>query len=241
MCTVSFIRRDEGCFITSNRDEHISRPLAHRPEEETLGGIKVLFPKDPRAGGTWFALNELGAVAVLLNGAFVNHKRQLPYAKSRGLILLEVISSRQPGKMLQEMNLEQIEPFTLVLFEDEKLLEFRWDGEVKHVKPLNSEQDYIWSSVTLYDADAIHQRNTLFNRFIEGTREISAQKIVDFHSNNHSDYENGFIIDRTTGLKTFSVTQVVLNSDNNKMRHFDLLNDQAYHVAFSPKQLTPIK
>ncbi|MEM9648433.1 MAG: NRDE family protein [Bacteroidota bacterium] len=241
MCTVSFIRREEGCFITSNRDEHISRPVAHRPEEKTLAGIKVLFPKDPQAGGTWFALNEFGTVAVLLNGAFVNHERQLPYAKSRGLILLDVISSRQPGKMLQEMNLDQIEPFTLVLFENGKLLEFRWDGEAKHVKPLNPKQDYIWSSVTLYDTEAIDQRNTLFNKFIESTHEISAQRIVDFHSNNHSDYENGFIIDRATGLKTFSVTQVVLNSDNNEMHHFDLLNDQVYQVAFSPAELTPIK
>ena len=71
MCTVSFISTGDQYVITSNRDEHISRPLALQPQEETIGSVKVLFPRDPKAGGTWFALNEKGAVAVLLNGGFI--------------------------------------------------------------------------------------------------------------------------------------------------------------------------
>jgi len=73
MCTVSFIPSGSQYIITSNRDEHISRPLALQPQEETIGNVKILFPKDAKAGGTWFALSENGSVAVLLNGGFVNH------------------------------------------------------------------------------------------------------------------------------------------------------------------------
>ncbi|MAL89540.1 MAG: hypothetical protein CL683_11675 [Brevundimonas sp.] len=233
MCTVSFISRNNRYFITSNRDEHISRPLAYRPQEDMVNGVKVLFPKDPKAGGTWFALNEYGVVSVLLNGAYVRHQSKRNYAKSRGLVLLDVISSLNPEETLQHMDLYSIEPFTLVMLNG-SLLEFRWDGNQKYFTPLDKTQDHIWSSVTLYDDDVIAQRASLFNSFLRKIDRIEASDVVDFHSNNHEDYENGFVIDRETGLKTFSVTQAVIEPEETLMRHIDLLNDATYEVPFSP-------
>lgn len=241
MCTVSYISRHGRCFITSNRDEHISRPIALEPQEQVINSVKLLFPKDPLAGGTWFAINEFGVVAVLLNGAYMNHERRLPYVRSRGLILLDVIANSEPKVALQMLELKQVEPFTLVLYAGTNLLELRWDGDKKHLKELDAGKDHIWSSVTLYDKTAIAQRESLFNEFITSTEEITESKIVDFHSNNHQDFENGFIIDRTTGLKTFSVTQMVLDQDQMAMQHFDLLNDRKYYIPFSPKTLETTK
>ncbi|MGX1929726.1 NRDE family protein [Flagellimonas sp. 2504JD4-2] len=238
MCTVSFISRNNGYFITSNRDEHISRPNAFEPREEIINSVKVLFPKDPKAGGTWFALNEYGAVAVLLNGAFVRHQSIGDYAKSRGMVLLEVISAPNPKLFIEEMDLHNIEPFTLVLFDGSTLIELRWDGTQKYFKPLSKTEDYIWSSVTLYDHEAIERRNSHFADFVNTDKNITASDVVDFHSNNHDDYENGFIIDRKTGLKTFSVTQVILGGEESALKHFDLLNDKKYTIPFSPNQLT---
>ncbi len=238
MCTVSFISRNNSYFITSNRDEHISRPNAFEPREEIINSVKVLFPKDPKAGGTWFALNGHGVVAVLLNGAFIRHKSTGKYAKSRGVVVLEVISAPSPILFLKEMDLDNVEPFTLVLFDGQTLIELRWDGTLKHFKPLDKTEDYIWSSVTLYDDDAIQRRNSHFTDFVNADMDITASKIVDFHSNNHDDYENGFIIDRESGLKTFSVTQVVLGSEVSVLQHLDLLNDKKYTIPFSPNQLT---
>ncbi len=233
MCTVSFISRNDRYFITSNRDEHISRPLAYKPQEKIINDVKVLFPKDPKAGGTWFALNEYGMVSVLLNGAYVRHQSKGNYAKSRGLVLLDVISSLNPEMILQQLNLRNIEPFTLILLNG-SLLEFRWDGNQKYFTPLEKTQDHIWSSVTLYNDDVIARRASLFDTFLRKTDRIEANDIVDFHSNNHEDFENGFIIDRETGLKTFSVTQAVLDQEETLMRHIDLLNDTTYEVPFSP-------
>ncbi|MEX0314584.1 MAG: NRDE family protein [Allomuricauda sp.] len=238
MCTVSFISRNNGYFITSNRDEHISRPNAFEPREEIINSVKVLFPKDPKAGGTWFALNEYGAVAVLLNGAFVRHKSSGDYAKSRGMVLLEVISAPNPKLFIEEMDLHNIEPFTLVLFDGSTLIELRWDGTQKYFKSLSKTEDHIWSSVTLYDDEAIERRNSHFADFVIADKNITASDVVDFHSNNHDDYENGFIIDRKTGLKTFSVTQVILGGEESALKHFDLLNDKKYTIPFSPNQLT---
>ncbi|MBO0342888.1 MAG: NRDE family protein [Bacteroidota bacterium] len=237
MCTVSFISSGSRRLITSNRDEHISRPLALQPQEETIGSVKVLFPKDPKAGGTWFALNENGSVAVLLNGGFVNHASTGNYARSRGLVLLDVIASEQPYHLLQEMPLLHIEPFTLVLFNG-SLLEFRWDGHQKYYRPLDATKNHIWSSATLYKDEIIEHRRKLFQRFIDENSQISANEVVNFHSNNYDDFENGFIIDRDSGLKTFSVTQAILDSEEIVMRHLDLLNDKFFEVPFSPSQLT---
>ncbi|MDF0715619.1 NRDE family protein [Muricauda sp. 334s03] len=237
MCTVSFISSGGKRVITSNRDEHISRPLALRPQEETIGSVKVLFPKDPKAGGTWFALNEYGSVAVLLNGGFVNHVPKGNYARSRGLVLLDVVASEQPYDLLQEMQLLNIEPFTLILFNG-KLLEFRWDGHQKYFRPLDATKSHIWSSATLYKDEVIEHRRKLFQKFMDGNSQISTGGVVDFHSNNHDDFENGFIIDRDSGLKTFSVTQAVLDDEEIVMRHLDLLNDRFFEVPFSPSELT---
>ncbi|WP_108244755.1 NRDE family protein [Muricauda brasiliensis] len=237
MCTVSFIYSGGRHFITSNRDEHVSRPLALQPQEETIGSAKVLFPKDPKAGGTWFALKENGSVAVLLNGGFVNHVPVGNYARSRGLVLLDVIASEQPYDLLEEMELFNIEPFTLILFNG-SLLEFRWDGHQKYYRPLDATKNHIWSSATLYTDEVIEHRRKLFEKFLDGKTQIAGSSVVDFHSNNHDDLENGFIIDRDSGLKTFSVTQAVLDDDEIVMRHLDLLNDKFFEVPFSPSQLT---
>ena len=236
MCTVSFISRGDSYYLTSNRDEHISRPISYEPKEETIGSLRLLFPKDPKAGGTWFAVNELGAVGVLLNGAFVRHTPQGNYAKSRGLILLDVLSSKNPLVMLEQMELYQIEPFTLVLFTSD-LLEFRWDGTQKYFRPLDKAQNHIWSSATLYQDAVMAHRAKLFSQFVEGNDQISPKDVMAFHSNNHNDFENGFVIDRETGLRTFSVTQVVLHEDEILMRHADLLNNRLHEVPFSSRQL----
>lgn len=237
MCTVSFIYSGGKRFITSNRDEHVSRPLAFRPQEEIIGNTKVLFPKDPKAGGTWFALNEFGSVAVLLNGGFVNHVPSGNYARSRGLVLLDVISSEHPYALLQNMELQTIEPFTLILFNG-NLLEFRWDGHQKYYRPLDATKNHIWSSATLYTDEVIEHRRELFQKFTDGKTQIVGSSVVDFHSNNHDDFENGFIIDRDSGLKTFSVTQAILDDEDVRMHHLDLLNDAFFEVPFSPSQLT---
>lgn len=236
MCTVSFVSVDNRYFITSNRDEHISRPSAQKPQEEVIGNTRILFPKDPKAGGTWFALNEYGVVSVLLNGAFVRHASVGNYRRSRGLILLDVISSDNPETKLWEMELYNIEPFTMVLFNSE-LLEFRWDGNQKYFRPLDKTKNHIWSSSTLYEDKVIEHRAQLFDRFIDQNPVIGASDVVNFHSTNHDDFENGFIIDRGSGLKTFSVTQVVLEEDETLMRHLDLLNNASYEVPFSSNQL----
>ncbi|MEM9076996.1 MAG: NRDE family protein [Bacteroidota bacterium] len=238
MCTVSYIANKGNYYITSNRDEHVSRPMAFEPKREIVNHMEVLFPKDPKAGGTWFAINELGHVGVVLNGAFKRHKSLRNYKKSRGLVLLDIISKESPESYSKDIDLNGIEPFTLVLFQKERLIELRWDANTKHFKSLDISGNYIWSSATLYDEHAIQHRESLFSNFMEDISEVESKDVVDFHSNNHSDFENGFIIDRESGLKTFSVTQAILKADDTALHHFDLLNDKKSMISFNTDQLT---
>ena len=90
MCTVSFVPTQNGICITSNRDEKISRSKAISPQKTTINNKEITFPKDPQAGGTWFAHDDKNVI-VLLNGAEEKHVSKGNYRKSRGLIVLDLI------------------------------------------------------------------------------------------------------------------------------------------------------
>lgn len=228
MCTVSFVRVKDAIIITSNRDEHIQRENAAAPSFHQLQNKKIIFPKDARAGGTWFAAGENGVVAVLLNGAFKKHIAQPPYRRSRGLILLEIAEAEGPLPFFNSLSLHQIEPFTIVLYQPGSLHELRWDGHEKHEKMLDITGKYIWSSATLYSDEVIGHRKNLFNQFTRANAAITAASIHDFHASNHGDAENGFVINRQTGMKTFSITQAVLQDNKLNFSHTDLLQQKHY-------------
>lgn len=228
MCTVSFVRVQDTAIITSNRDEHFQRENATAPDFYQIQNKKLIFPKDAKAGGTWFAAADTGVVAVLLNGAFKKHIAQPPYRKSRGLVLLEIIETDEPLSFFRAIDLDNIEPFTIVLYQSGLLHELRWDGNEKHEKALNSNGNYIWSSSTLYTDEVIKHREGLFERFTHSTDLITSSTIYDFHAGNNGDTENGFVINRPTGMKTFSITQAVMQDTTVNFLHADLLQQKHY-------------
>lgn len=223
MCTVSWIHANDTIIVTSNRDEHIGRPPAHFPHLLHDKNQQLLFPKDGLAGGTWFAISDLGRIAVLLNGAFEKHVRKAFYKRSRGLILLDMLTHATPLEAFQAMDLSEVEPFTLIYYEGKSIYELRWDATKKYIKELNSREHHIWSSSTLYNEEVRQHREALFREFTLTENSTDADALLGFHQFNHGDYENGFIIDRNTGLKTLSVTQAIISSGEIKMSYFDLL------------------
>ena len=234
MCTVSYVSHNGLSIITSNRDEHIGRQTAAAPGVETINNRKIIFPKDAKAGGTWFAASEEGGIAVLLNGAFVKHIPAPPYRKSRGLIVLEIISAASPAACFAEMDLDKIEPFTLILLQTSQLTELRWDGNSKHEKELDTAGNYIWSSATLYDEAAVAERNRLFDRFMNNHKTPSPADVYRFHANNNEDEENGFVINRKIGLKTFSITQAIIQPGKIDFLHYDLLQNRQFEEMILP-------
>jgi uncharacterized protein with NRDE domain len=233
MCTVSFVSANGKTIISSNRDEAILRPNAIEPKNYLVNSKNVIFPKDPKAGGTWFAVDEKGTVLVLLNGANEKHQHQPPYRKSRGLIVLDMISSVSPKRFWKQINLENIEPFTIVLFQKGSLFQLRWDGIQKETAALDASKNYVWSSSTLYQKDIRENRSEWFYAFLEANPNATEEEMLHFHRyTEEENQENGLVINRKDELKTLSITQAVLEQNKVAILHYDLIANRDFETSF---------
>ena len=233
MCTVSFVTSNGKTIITSNRDEKVIRQSAIPPKNYTIKGKNIIFPKDPKAGGTWYAIDANGTIVVLLNGATEKHKVELPYRKSRGLIVLDIIGSASPKDFWQEIDLENIEPFTLVLFQNDKLFQLRWNGNNKETLQLNPKNNYVWSSSTLYPKEIREKRSAWFDTFLDLNSEISETEMLHFHRyTEEKNQENGLVINRNNEMKTLSITQSVIEMNKVAILHYDLIANEDFETSF---------
>jgi uncharacterized protein with NRDE domain len=182
-----------------------------------------VYPKDSKANGSWIAFTQTGNAAVLLNGAFVKHVSKPPYRKSRGLIFLDIISHAQPEFCFLGINLDDIEPFTLVLFIGGFLFEARWDGNQKHVIQLDEKDTYIWSSATLYTPGIINKRKQWFEKWLLENPHPTATSIFNFHRfAGDDDNTNSILMNRNDEMLTVSITGIDIRLDAATMQHFDL-------------------
>ncbi len=226
MCTVSFVPLERGLILTSNRDEHVNRGFALCPQFYQVNSRQLVFPKDGKAGGTWFVSNKKGDVGVLLNGAFEKHTPMPPYRKSRGLVLLDLFDAESPYEKLRYYDFSEIENFTLVLWEHSVLREITWDGNMIREKKHNPELPHIWSSVTLYSENMITERHGWFKTWISSKKKITKEDIFDFHYNTqNNNKEYGLRINRNNQMSTSSITSLCLNETQATIRHHDLIQN----------------
>lgn len=233
MCTVTYIPTKNGFCFTSNRDEKASRETI-QPTIYINNRKELIFPKDKVAGGTWVATNGNNKITCLLNGAFEGHEKKGPYRKSRGLILIESFNYNDAFAFSENIDLDNIEPFTLLLlnFDDLnsiKFHEFRWDGKVKHLKTLPTDEMQIWSSSTLYNKEVREKRSKIFFDFFKesSTKKDIPKNQLTFHKNKHGLNENEDLIMKGDGdLKTISITQFIINDKNQDLNYFDLTSNK---------------
>jgi hypothetical protein len=229
MCTVTYIPGKNGFFLTSNRDEHVTRGIAIAPEIYNAGNARLLYPKDPDKNGSWIAAKNNGDLVVLLNGAFVKHATQKNYKKSRGLVLKEIIEAELPTYHYNAMDLDGVEPFTLVLYASGSLYECRWDGEKKHITSISSKMAHIWSSATLYDKMAASKRDSWFSDWHRSDYPKTAKGIIHFHKHTgEGDLRDGLVINRDGKIKTMSVTNISVMPGNISMTYEDLKANKQY-------------
>jgi len=224
MCTVTFVPLGKNEFIlTSNRDEDPNRVTL---DPENLTTIKdngfIVSPRDSKAGGSWIGMSEDGKVACLLNGAFVKHHHNPPYSRSRGLVLMEYFSSKSAMDFHNRVDLNGVENFTLLMLENNRVYEFRWDGEEKFFDIKDEREPHIWSSCTLYDAATSAQKETRFLNWFDEQKEFSDDKMASFHG-----FKNppGFLLELPM-VKTVSITTIHKNAEELTMKYHDLLT---YH------------
>jgi Transport and Golgi organisation 2 len=226
MCTVIFIPGRNKFQFASLRDENPLRPKAIEPVLHTTGTASFVAPIDALAGGTWAGLNQFGNVIILLNGAHANHTRQPYYCKSRGLIVKELLQSELPVVDWNLMDLTGTEPFTLVVWSDWHLFELVWDGQHKTKTLLDKAKPHIWSSATLYNAQAKAYRNELFHQWISNRPMVNRQSLLDFF-HTYQDAENGFLMNRNCLVKTLSYSFIEINKNKRGLYSYhDLMTDQ---------------
>ncbi|MEZ4895136.1 MAG: NRDE family protein [Saprospiraceae bacterium] len=219
MCTVTYIPKSDGFILTHNRDEAPSRSLFSL-ETQTIGNdTQLLFPRDAKAGGTWIMASDGGRTACILNGAFVLHERKLPYRRSRGLMMFDFFEYDDPDDFFEEYDFEGIEPFTFLLFLQERVTELRWDAHKKHLKHLSSDDTHFWCSATLYPPDMQVKREAVFDQWkasLPDEKIIDPDEIINLHfTGSVGDPTYDFVMSRDGRVQTVSITQVLLDK---KMR-----------------------
>ncbi len=224
MCTVSFLPLNKTDFIlTSSRDIPFSREKASHPKKYIEDGVKLSYPKDGKAGGSWIGTSSKNRLICLLNGGYVFHKPLASYKKSRGLIVKELLKTDDIREGLNAIDLINVEQFTLIIVdwnEDLKLIEFVWDGEEKHLK-VKEQKPQIWSSSTLYDDEVKKLRWNWFDAW-QNKNEITQENILKFHHTaGIGDPKIDIMMDRKNG-GTVSITSINKVKDSLAMVYEDV-------------------
>ena len=227
MCTVTFVPGDNGVLLGSSRDENTGRTPALSPQWYGSSGKRLLYPRDPKGGGTWIAMGENGHTGILLNGAFIKHEYRPPYSRSRGTILPAILLHEDPVMAFRNLPLAGVEPFTIVLYGNNTLFECRWDEKVRHICELDAATAHIWSSATLYDETMASERRSWFNTWLTQHPATSADALRKFHLTGGMGADTAYTIrmERETSMRTVSITIVAITSASASMRYTDLLNE----------------
>ncbi|MBL7793147.1 MAG: NRDE family protein [Saprospiraceae bacterium] len=226
MCTVTYIPQGRDSFIlTSNRDEKPSRsPLQVTLTEQY--GLHLIYPRDNGAGGTWIAASSDNRLVCVLNGAFEAHEKKPPYKRSRGLVALDFFRYRHACNFVDAYEFSGIEPFTMVIYDQGKLAEFRWDGATKHLQMLDAAEPHIWSSATLYDAAIRQKRQYWFDAWRHDHPAAGINEILDFHRTaGEGDPWNDVVMNREGKVQTVSITTVVKTPSCAQMQYHDMIRN----------------
>ena len=226
MCTVTYIPQEKGYILTSNRDESALRSPKNISSEQR-NGQQLLFPRDQGAGGTWICLSDADRLICLLNGAFERHRRELPYRKSRGIMVFEFFDYPHALDFFEQYDFNKIEPFTMIIYDTGQLFDFRWDGVTTHLKELDTKGKHIWSSATLYEKPVQEKRKQWLAEWLVNRTDFSRAAILELHKKGGEGNPSiDFMMNRYNYLvQTVSITQIEKTEATYKMYYHDLITN----------------
>jgi Transport and Golgi organisation 2 len=228
VCTVSIVPCGQNLTFTFNRDEHPNRTTPEYLSSVQLLHKKIYFAKDVKANGSWFVVDDKGNIAMLFNGAFNKHIKEPLYRKSRGLILLDIFSSKYCSEAFALYDCTNVEPFSIILYENKNLYRLVWDGKNKETTVLNKTENHIFSSCTIYTKEIQQARKNWLQNYFE-LNNTNAENILLFHTNyKSSDKENGLVMKRNEILQTLSISQAIIEEDFVYLQHNDLVENKVY-------------
>jgi hypothetical protein len=212
MCTLTFLPLDDGsAIITSNRDEAPGRKTKF-PKLYDHSGVAHVYPKDEKAGGTWIGISGHKRLIGLLNGGFTAHTPLGNYRKSRGLVVLDLLTCPDFNTSIKQYDFMGIEPFTMIVYRWEDtpgLTQIVWDGSDLHAVERELSAS-IWSSTLLYPNRIREKREKWFKAFLKEYPRPNSEQLRKFHHTaGEADPSNDLVMDRGF-VRTRSITQVVV-------------------------------
>ena len=223
MCTVTFLPTGPDSFLfTSNRDEAPFRS-ASGIQEQKNGDKTLLYPQDELAKGTWIAVSSHNQLVCILNGAFTRHRHQPPYRLSRGLMALQFFDYDNAEAFGQGFEFQGMEPFTMVIYDRQRLFDVRWDERRLHFRELPTDTPHLWSSPTLYNPEWQQKRQQWFKAWLDQQTEFRSDNILHFHrTGGEGDPENDLIMNRGGMVCTTSITHISKKAGQATLRYHGL-------------------
>jgi uncharacterized protein with NRDE domain len=246
MCTVIYIPTSTGFLAASCRDEALNREPALMPASIQVGTYSILQPIDGRFGGSWIAARNDGMVMILFNGAFENHQHQPPYAKSRGLIFTQLQNEQNPANAFLQLNLTGIEPFSIIIIQQQALYRLVWDGSKHWQLPLQN-IPHIWSSATLYTTPQIVERAKAFAEWLSEKTNSQKSLLHWLQTTLPNENEHRFIMKRSS-MATVSVSILEVHAHQIQFNYYPVYQQQLQppfcsHLlinAYAEKPATPL-
>jgi transport and Golgi organization protein 2 len=170
MCTLSWLRHDQGFAVLFNRDERRTRRAGLPPEEQMRGGVRFLAPVDPEGGGSWAAVNDRRIALCILN-QYDKGRDLVAGPVSRGQLLLGLAHLSSQAEVWQEVRtagLMQYAPFRLAVFEPGlPALILSWDG-AGLTDRIEGQSGLLATSSSLVQEEAELSRRELFDQALQG-------------------------------------------------------------------------
>ncbi len=224
MSTVTYLPYKDKIFITVNRDERPSRQESLAPSVKNFPSGKILYPQNAQTGGTWIGIHNNGNAMVMVQGAFAPHMRKDAYRTSRGLVFLEIFDADNPVRKFNETDLNDIEPFTLIVWlkQNGTLWEMRWDEYEKFVTSLPADLPHMWSSASLFDEHMMQRRRKWFDDWRLSQDVITGEGIRWFHEHGGEGFERLNLNVNQGATHTLSITGIEISEDRSVMYYHDL-------------------
>jgi uncharacterized protein with NRDE domain len=212
MCTLSVLRLNNLLVITMNRDEARLRHEAGLRQQQQ-NGLKLLYPIDGQAGGTWFGVNNHGVVLALLNRY---QDPQFSSAPTRGNIIPQALAYGDFNlvkKHLSEQNYQGYNPFDLLLVANDKCLHLSWNGRHLSTYIVNEKALLISSSARNTDA-VLAKRQEHFQQWLRRTPELSAEAVLQhIHLQHNPDSQADSVLMDRSDAHSKSICQVLVDAN----------------------------
>jgi len=217
MCTLSLFKTDDGYKVFINRDERHDRPV-ERPPQILCDQHGVYGPVDPVSNGTWVAYNDRGYWGCLLNGYLEEEGHDYSGYKSRGGVLLEILSQDDPLLYIDQLDVSNYPSFRLVIgsYEAHKL--FVWDGSEYKEQDFHASYNghaYFLSSSSWNQDEVIRIRKGLFENWV-AQNEAPNGAMPDFHFSREPDMQSAPMMHRSYS-RTQSITALNVSKLGVKM------------------------